>query len=241
MFTGSALSEVHEPQPGYALMDDPPASLSAPPVCQPRPFALSPATENAGYFASLRLLGQYHASYLLLQDGDDLILVDQHAAHERIGFERLRAAWEEGGIATQALLFPAILKLDFREAAHLREHLGELARFGFELEPFGGNDFVLKGLPRGIVETQGLQLVRDVAAEMALHGSSGLAQEAIEKILLLMACHGMIRANQTLAVTEMLGLLRELDAVAFKSHCPHGRPVFRRITLGEVERMFKRS
>ncbi|HAD04518.1 MAG: hypothetical protein A2005_05740 [Desulfuromonadales bacterium GWC2_61_20] len=233
--------EVRESLPAYGATAESPAALhflSAGPL-PPADGVQEPAVE--GYFSSLYLIGQFRHSYLLLQDGDDLILLDQHAAHERIGFERLRSAWELGKVETQALLFPNIIKLDFREAAHLAEHLAELTRFGFDIEHFGGNDFVLKGLPGGVMEAQGAQLVRDVAAEMVVHDSSGLAREVVDRILLLMACHGMIRANQHLAVSEMRQLLHDLDTVAFKSHCPHGRPVSRRITLGEVERMFKRG
>jgi DNA mismatch repair protein MutL len=194
-----------------------------------------------GYFSGLRLIGQFHNSYLVLEEGDALLLVDQHAAHERIGFERLRAQLREGDIPRQALLFPKLFRLDFAAAAQLQEHLDDLARFGFEVEPFGGLDFALKALPQGVDETAGEQLVRDVAAEIVAHGASTLAAEALDKILILLACHGMVRANQRLAASEMQALLQELDQVDFKTHCPHGRPVLQRLSLGEIERLFKRG
>ncbi|NIQ95698.1 MAG: DNA mismatch repair protein MutL, partial [Desulfuromonadales bacterium] len=95
-------------------------------------------------FSSLRVLGQYHQSYILCQDGDDLVLVDQHAAHERVRFEELRRQHDSLAIERQTLLFPLVLELDFREAAQLQEHLGALDELGFEVEPFGGNSFAVK-------------------------------------------------------------------------------------------------
>jgi len=194
-----------------------------------------------GYFASLTIIGQYRRSYLLCQDGDDLVLIDQHAAHERIGFERLKAQFFADGIERQLLLFPALLELDFREAAWLGEHLDDLARLGFEIEPFGGNAFVVKATPQLLGEVIVNDLIRDVAGELAALGNSGLLEDALDKVLIRMACHGMLRANQALTPAEARALLEDLDRVDFRGNCPHGRPVMKRLALGEVERMFKRS
>lgn len=194
-----------------------------------------------GFFSSLRVIGQYRRSFIICQDGDDLILIDQHAAHERIGFERLRAEFRRGQVERQSLLFPAMLEFDFREAAHLLEHLHELERLGLELEPFGGRTFALKTIPRLLAGEQAEQLVRDVAAELVSLGSSGLVEAALDEIFILMACHGMIRANQSLTDGEIKALLRGLDQVDFSAHCPHGRPVMKRLALTEVERMFRRT
>lgn len=210
----------------------------------PGPFRVSApqqAPEDKGFFSSLEILGQYRRSYVLCQDGDDLILIDQHAAHERIGFERLKSQYSQGRVEGQSLLFPAIIQLDFRESAALAGHLDDLARLGFDLEPFGGNAWVLKGVPRILSDGAAERLVRDVAGEVAALGKSGLVEEALDDILILMACHGMLRANQSLAHPEIEALLRDLDQVDFSAHCPHGRPVMKRMTLGEIERMFKRG
>lgn len=203
------------------------------------PSPVSP--EPGGFFSSLQVLGQYHNSYLLCQDGDDLVLVDQHAAHERIGFERLKGQYLDAGIERQLLLFPQVLNLDFREAAWIAEHLPDFSRLGFEIEPFGGNAFVVKALPQLLGEVAAADLVRDVAGELATQGNSGLLEDALDEVLVKMACHGQVRANQSLAPAEIRALLRDLDQVDFRGHCPHGRPVMKRLTLGEVERMFKRS
>lgn len=207
---------------------EPSASIFAEPV-SPRPFS------------AMTVIGQYRRSYIVCQDGDDLVLIDQHAAHERIGFERLKAEFDSGRIERQVLLFPPVLEFDFKEAAMLQERLPDLDRLGFELEPFGGRSYVLKGVPRLLGENECESLLRDVAAELSSLGSSGRIEEALESLLVTMACHGMIRANRPLAPLEIAALLRDLDGVDFSSHCPHGRPVVKRFALGEVERMFRRS
>jgi len=196
---------------------------------------------EGGYFSSLQVIGQYRRSYIVCQDGDDLVLIDQHAAHERIGFERLRAEYRLGGVERQALLFPVMLEFDFREEAQIAEHLGDLERIGFELEPFGGRTFALKAVPRLLGDSRVEQLIRDVAAELVALGKSGLVEAAVEELLIRMACHGMVRANQALTAVEIAALLRDLDGVDFNAHCPHGRPVMKRLPLGEIERMFRRT
>jgi len=196
---------------------------------------------QGGFFSSLQLLGQFHQSYLLCQDGDDLLLIDQHAAHERIGFETLRRSYLAGRVERQQLLFPELLELDFRSADALQEQCAELETLGFELEPFGGTAFVLKAVPALLRDSKAGQLVVDVALEMERIGKSGQLQERIDEILILMACHGVLRANQALTREESVALLRELDRVDFKAHCPHGRPVMQRLRLAEIEKLFRRQ
>jgi DNA mismatch repair protein MutL len=207
------------------------------------PFVLPDAEKGAGggFFSSLEIIGQYRRSYILCQDGDDLVLIDQHAAHERIGFERLKAQYQQGNVERQTLLFPVVVELDFREAALLKEHLDELKRLGFDLEPFGGKAFALKAVPRILGETEAERLIREVAEELCAVGKSGLVEKALDNILIVMACHNMVRANQTLAIPEISALLRDLDSVDFNALCPHGRPVMKRFLLSEVERMFNRT
>ncbi len=220
------------------------AGFSPRPKVAPGPFWMpKPAGEpqEGGFFSSLEIIGQYTRSYIVCQDGADLILIDQHAAHERIGFEKLRSEYRRGRIERQALMFPAVLELDFKEAALLEEYHEELAQLGFEIEPFGGKTFALKAIPQILGDAKAEQLIRDVAGEMATVGKSGLAEEALEDVLILMACHSVIRANQTLSMEQIHALMAELDKVDFKAHCPHGRPVMKRLALSEIERMFKRA
>jgi len=240
--------EVQESLELYARKHQTPAEPPVRPVAQsgfqpaPEPqTAFVPPAEESGFFGSLRIIGQYRNSYILCQDGQDLILIDQHAAHERIGFERLRQQFMAGNIERQALLFPVVIELDFRESQQFAEQLDKLDRLGFDIEPFGGKSFVLKGVPRFLDQGDAEQQVRDIAAETAQVGQSVLAEDTLDKVFILMACHGVIRANQALSLPEMSALLKELDAVDFSAHCPHGRPVMIRQRLAEIEKMFKRS
>ena len=188
-----------------------------------------------------RLIGQYLNSYLLCQVGSDLLLIDQHAAHERIGFEKLKRQLVSTGIERQALLFPAVIELDHREAALVNEQLSDFARLGFELEPFGGRAFTVTAIPQLLASADPARLLRDVAEELAEVGRSGGLDKAIDQVLMRLACHAMIRANQALARPEMEALLRELREIDFGSHCPHGRPVVRRMSRSEIERLFHRG
>ncbi len=207
----------------------------------PAPLPLGTFEEKKGFFSSLRVIGQFRGSYLLCQDGDDLVLVDQHAAHERVRFEGLRRQQREGRIESQSLLFPEILELDHRQAALFSENLDELEGLGFKVEPFGPGAFALTALPRVLSGVDALGLVRDVAGELDQQGSSGLAEDALESVLMLMACHGAVKANQELSPAQIRALFGDLDEVDFNAHCPHGRPVMIRLTLAEVERLFKRA
>ncbi|MDX2480038.1 MAG: DNA mismatch repair endonuclease MutL [Desulfuromusa sp.] len=200
-----------------------------------------PGSEAAGFFTRLQILGQYHQSYILCQDSADLILIDQHAAHERVGFEKLRHAYAAGTIPSQTLLFPEVLELDFNSATALGDNQHELENLGFEIEPFGGKSFALKAIPQLLENRAAARLVVDVALELERIGRTGQLRESIDEILILMACHSVIRANQALAIVEIKALLQELDRIDFKANCPHGRPVMQRMTLTQIERLFRRQ
>lgn len=221
----------------------------AAPVFRAQPAAAAPSDSSAhsvseaegGFFSSLRYLGQYRNGYLLCQDGEDLILIDQHAAHERIRFEKLRADFQRGEPARQSLLFPEIIEFDFKAAAALAETLPLVERFGFEIEPFGGKAFAVKAVPTTLVGADVERLLRDLVADLEEIGRSGVADDALDEVFMRLACHGVVRADQALTPGEAQRLLRDLDEVDFSAHCPHGRPVQVRLTLGEVERMFRRA
>ncbi len=231
---------------------------SVPAVPSPDPYALGqkpsvsvnsgndavqerlPVDEAVGFFSSLKIIGQYHQSYILCQDREDLILIDQHAAHERVGFEKLRNAYSAGKIPSQALLFPEILELDFNSSNALAQQADELLMLGFEIEPFGGNSFALKAVPQLLGHQSAVKLVIDVAVELERVGKTGQLRDSIDEVLIMMACHSVIRANQALSTIEIKALFSDLDAIDFKANCPHGRPVLQRLSLAEVERMFRR-
>ncbi|MCF6267973.1 MAG: DNA mismatch repair protein MutL, partial [Desulfuromusa sp.] len=199
-------------------------------------------TQPAGqFFSGLRYLGQFHNSYLLCQDGDDLLLIDQHAAHERISFERLKKSFVQENVAQQRLLFPEMLELDFKSGQALEEHLYDLARLGFDVEPFGGKSYVLKAVPQLLADSDNKSLIVDIALELEQVGSGDGLEDKLDEVLILMACHSVIRANQALDPREARALLEQLDGVDFKANCPHGRPVMQRLHLHEIERMFRRQ
>ena len=188
-----------------------------------------------------RLIGQYLSSYLICQLNDELVLIDQHAAHERIGFEQLRNQLQADGIESQSLLFPVVIELDHREAAVLTEHLGDFERFGFEVEAFGGRSFTVKSVPALVADVDVERLVRDLAAELSEIGRSGQLSDEIEKVLAVLACHSMVRANQALSQSEMQQLLKDLSAIDFGSCRPHGRPVMHRLAKRDIEKLFHRG
>ena len=196
--------------------------------------------EEAGYFSSLSVIGQFNASYILCQQGTDLVLIDQHAAHERVAFERLKAEFAGREIDSQGLLFPETMELSFSESAALLENIRELARLGFALEEFGGKTWLLKGVPQVLAGTEYLRTVRDILEELGSLSRSRTFSDVQEDILARIACHSVVRGRRTLSQQEIVALFSQMDQTDFSSNCPHGRPVMQRITLAEMEKMFKR-
>lgn len=196
--------------------------------------------EAAGFFSGLAVIGQFNAAYILCEEAGDLIMIDQHAAHERVAFERLKAQFASGAVESQGLLFPEPLELSFSETAVLKENAAAIARLGFELEPFGGATWLLKALPRLIAATGYLRTLRDILEELGSLGNTRTFEDIRDDILTKIACHSVVRGAHPLTRQEISALLALMDVTDFASNCPHGRPVFRKITLGEIERMFKR-
>lgn len=195
---------------------------------------------RGGFFSSLTVIGQYLNAYLICQDGEDLLLIDQHAAHERVAFERLRGEYAAGMVESQGLLFPEVVEFSHPEASAVRGNLSELAKLGFDLEEFGGSAMVLKSVPRMLAQGDYLKALRDTIEEFATLGRSRTLTDILEGILIRISCHSVVRGSRPLAGAEISSLLHALDAVAYATNCPHGRPVFKRIGRGDVEKMFKR-
>lgn len=239
--------EVREPLLGYGSPHLPPRSDEVPPAAGEAGAGSGPETAPAGsrpvtgFYSTLKVLGQYLGAYIVCQDGEDLLLIDQHAAHERIAFERLRSDYADGAVESQGLLFPEILELSHGELSVVRENAAELSRLGFELEEFGGVSMVLKAVPRMLAGGEYLKVLRDIIGELADMGRSRTFTDALEGILIRISCHSVVRGATPLAAVEIASLLSSLDSVPYASNCPHGRPVFRRITRGEVEKMFGRA
>jgi DNA mismatch repair protein MutL len=196
---------------------------------------------EVGYFSSLSVIGQFNASYIVCQRGADLVLIDQHAAHERVAFEKLKRDFAARGVESQGLLFPETIDLSFRESAVLLEHLQGLAGLGFELEEFGGNTWLLKSVPQVMAGSDYLRTLRDILEELGSLGRSRTFTDIQEDILARLACHSVVRGRRPLSQQEIASLFAQMDETDFSSNCPHGRPVMQALTLAEIEKMFKRG
>jgi DNA mismatch repair protein MutL len=202
-------------------------------------FAQAPIWQHKR-FADLRVIGQLHNTYIVCEADDGLILIDQHAAHERILFERFQTRAAGPRPAAQRLLVPETVELGYREAGVLEKMLPELEKFGLEIEPFGGNSFVVKSVPALLADREVTPLVIEIVEKIVQIGSgSGLAQ-VIDECRMVMACHGAIRANQALSGQQIKKLLTQLDACDNPSHCPHGRPTWILWKLRSLEKSFQR-
>ena len=216
------------------------ASSNIPAVVFPVDSVQSGADAPRGFFSALAVIGQYHASYLLCQDGENLVMIDQHAAHERVAFEKLRTQLQSGKIASQGLLFPETVEFSFGEVATIREHRAELERLGFDLEPFGGATWLLKEVPCLLSGVECVETLRDILEELRGVGRSRAFSDVAEEALTTIACHSVVRGKHTLAQPEIAALFAQMDGADFAANCPHGRPVYKVLSLGDIEKMFKR-
>jgi DNA mismatch repair protein MutL len=197
------------------------------------------ATAPAG-FASLRFVGQIFDGYLLCEGEGRVVLIDQHAAHERVVFERLRADQRAGGVARDQLLVPEAVELPPAHAALLAEHAAALADAGLEGEPFGHGTFLLRTIPRLLRGRAAAELLRALAAELAEDQASGAAERAADAALASLACHSVVRVGQRLDAAQVRALLAAMDEVEVAEHCPHGRPVATLLSRAQVEALFGR-
>jgi DNA mismatch repair protein MutL len=195
----------------------------------------------AGFFGGLRVIGQAFEGYLICESGESLLVVDQHAAHERVTFERLRRAYADGGVARQRLLVAAIVDVGAQAAPLLAEGLPELENLGFELEPFGGSSFAVRAVPALLGDGDPATLVRDLAEELTEIGRSRRLTEAAESVLARLACHSAVRVGQSLSPEQIRALLTAMDNIEFAANCPHGRPAFITLPRSDLERLFKRT
>ncbi|MBF0453754.1 MAG: DNA mismatch repair endonuclease MutL [Magnetococcales bacterium] len=187
-----------------------------------------------------RALAQVHGTYILAQTQEGIILVDQHAAHERIIYEQLKRSHDGSGPQRQMLLIPEVLELSSTEADRLNRHLKGLARLGLVVEPFGEKAFTVRELPALLGTSSVANLIMDLVTDLEKYGESEALNSQLEKVLTTMACHGSVRANRTMTLEEMNALLRQIEATHFSGQCGHGRPTYITITLPELEKMFGR-
>ncbi len=198
-----------------------------------------PAETTPRFFSRLRIIGQLQSTYILCDSAEGLIIIDQHAAHERVVFEALKSKTTRP--ASQTLLLPETVELSFKEAETLEKELPALADLGLDIEPFGQNCFVVKAVPALLSQGSVTRLVVDIAEKLVETGSARLLENAVDECLIVMACHGAIRAHQILSDQQMKQLMVQLDACETPSFCPHGRPTWTRYSMSLLEKAFKRT
>lgn len=220
-----------------------PLAAAAP---QGRAEPSAPLPEEARQYPLGIARGQVANTYIIAEAADGLVLVDQHAAHERLVLERLRAAGADEALRrSQALLVPDVVELDELDCDRLEQAAEGLARYGLVIERFGPGAMLVRALPAPIAEADSARLLRDLADDIARHGAqedSGalLLAERLDHVLATMACHGSVRAGRALSVAEMNALLREMEATPRSGQCNHGRPTWVKLSMADVEKLFGR-
>jgi DNA mismatch repair protein MutL len=191
-------------------------------------------------FGDLDVIGQLAGTYVLCQGAGELVVIDQHAAHERITLERLQRMHRQARSSAQTLLTPVKVELQPGRAAVLEPHLELLRSVGLEIRPMGSDGYAVHAVPPALGNVDAARLVRDMADDLADEGSGQPVRDLVDRVLSSLACHSSVRANQRLSLYEMRALLTSLDRVDF-SVCAHGRPVAIRVGPRELERRFHRS
>ncbi len=193
-----------------------------------------------GRFSDLRVVGQFSNSYIVCEADRLLVLVDQHAAHERILYEKIRTGSRDQAPASQRLLIPETFELGLREAEIIANLADRLEAMGFEIEPFGGQSFVVRAVPAMLMDRQIGPILEEIADKAAEIGAASDPDAAVDDARKIVACHGAVRAHQALSEKEMTDLLADLDRCEDPGHCPHGRPTWIEWPETEIEKRFKR-
>jgi len=195
-----------------------------------------------GYFSSLRIVGQVGDLYIVCESRNGITLIDQHAAHERINYERIKESYlNKEKIETQELLIPSTLELSPSESELLKMNLEELGSIGINIEEFGEGAFLVRSIPAIFKNADLKGLIKDMIGEIAATDKEKSLSDRLEHIISTIACHSSIRANDVLNHEQIRALLEDLDYAKYPHSCPHGRPVARELSFTELEKMFKRS
>jgi DNA mismatch repair protein MutL len=227
--------QVDEARAGYAMLhaDRPELAYAATP---PLPSNDDPTLPPLGH-----AIAQLHGIYILAESAEGLVVVDMHAAHERIGYEKLKAAHDSAGVRSQPLLVPEQVAVSEREADTAEREASTLAELGFEVSRAGPQALLLRAVPALLAGGDTTALLRDVLADLREHGESRRVADQRDELLSTMACHGAVRANRRLTIPEMNALLREMEATERSGQCNHGRPTWARFGLAEIDRWFLRG
>ncbi|WP_294265694.1 DNA mismatch repair endonuclease MutL [uncultured Sphingomonas sp.] len=215
-----------------------PTFLSPPPVARAEPASEPVPSTTAHPLGVAR--GQVARTYIVAEAEDGLVIVDQHAAHERLVLERLRRALAAGGAPRQALLLPEVIELDEPACDRLEDRAGELAEMGLEIERFGVTAVLVRAVPALLGQSDVAGLIRDLADEIAAHDQALSLRERLDHVAATMACHGSVRAGRVLSVPEMNALLREMEVTPHSGQCNHGRPTWVKLAHGDIEKLFGR-
>lgn len=216
----------------------PQSGFAESPSARAEPVPEEPDTQHRPLGAAR---AQVHENYIIAQTGTGIVIVDQHAAHERLVYERLKRQMAEHGITAQALLIPEIVDLSPADATRILDHAEALAKLGLGIEPFGGSAIAVRETPAILGPVNAVALIRDVLDELADAGDSQLVQTKIEAVLSRMACHGSVRSGRQMRPEEMNALLREMEATPHSGQCNHGRPTYVELRLADIERLFGRK
>jgi DNA mismatch repair protein MutL len=224
---------------GLALHDRRPTFFTPPPQARAE-AAHAPVPQTIDFPLGVAR-GQVAKTYIVAEAEDGLVLVDQHAAHERLVLERMRRAMQGGGVASQALLLPEVVELEEPACDRLEARIEELAQFGLELERFGPRAMLVRATPAALGQGDVHGLVTDLADELASFDEALSLRERLDHVASTMACHGSVRAGRILSVAEMNALLREMEVTPHSGQCNHGRPTWVKLAHGDIEKLFGRK
>jgi DNA mismatch repair protein MutL len=218
------------------------SAISAAAQAKPSTSPVVTATENAPVWPLGRAVAQIHGVYILAENSSGLVVVDMHAAHERIVYEQLKNAINgDDHIPSQPLLIPATFAATPEEVATAEEHVDTLQALGMEVSPFAPKTLAVRAVPATLAQGDAVELARSVLAELAQHDASTVVQRARNEILATMACHGAVRANRKLTLDEMNALLRQMEVTERSDQCNHGRPTWRQLSMKELDALFLRG
>lgn len=232
---GARTAAYQAQSPGFAETADMWGRVEA----QPTPATEEP--QDAPDYPLGTARGQVHENYIIAQTATGMVIVDQHAAHERLVYEKLKRQMADTGVAAQALLIPEIVDLSASDCARLMDVADDLARLGLGIEPFGGTAIAVRETPAILGTVDARAMILDVLDELADQNDSYTVQARIEAILSRVACHGSIRSGRWMRAEEMNALLREMEATPHSGQCNHGRPTYVELKLSDIERLFGRT